>query len=166
MYEPWRQSLVIQRRCFSWSVWSVWYSGNVLHLYSNLDRGFPCFSAICPLYFLDGSCHRGYSPSPVSFQLNAILTSLYYTQYQVCTFMWNFPIFWGTFDRLHAILSVFVQLPSSTDSLSLNADHSGRAVWGMNCIRPLKHWGHVFKSHLRHGLLCSFILYLCCPVCM
>jgi hypothetical protein len=46
------------------------------------------------------------------------------------------------------------------------ADHSGRrAVWGMNCLRPLKHWECGFESHLRHGCMCAFFLCLCCPVC-
>jgi hypothetical protein len=45
------------------------------------------------------------------------------------------------------------------------ADHSGRAVKGMNCLLPLKHWDRGFESHLRHGYLCAFILRLCYPVC-
>jgi hypothetical protein len=45
------------------------------------------------------------------------------------------------------------------------ADHSGRAVWVMNCLRPLEHWDRVFESHSRHGCLCAFILCLCCSVC-
>jgi hypothetical protein len=49
--------------------------------------------------------------------------------------------------------------------LVLAADHSGRPVQGMKCLRPLKHWGREFESHWRHGCLCVFILCLCCPVC-
>jgi hypothetical protein len=45
------------------------------------------------------------------------------------------------------------------------ADNGGRSVWGMNCLRPLEHWGRGFESQLRNGCLCAFILYLCCPVC-
>jgi hypothetical protein len=44
------------------------------------------------------------------------------------------------------------------------ADHSGRAVHGMNCLRPLEHWNRVFETHSRHSCLCAFILRLCCPV--
>jgi hypothetical protein len=36
--------------------------------------------------------------------------------------------------------------------------------YGMNCLRPLKHWDRGFESHSRHGCLCTFILYLCCPL--
>jgi hypothetical protein len=34
----------------------------------------------------------------------------------------------------------------------------------MNCLRPLEHWDHGFKSHSRHVCLCAFILCLCCSV--
>jgi hypothetical protein len=44
---------------------------------------------------------------------------------------------------------------------NISADHSGWAVWSMNCLHPFKHWGHEFKSHSRHGCLCLFILHLC-----
>jgi hypothetical protein len=46
----------------------------------------------------------------------------------------------------------------------LPADHSGRAVLDMNCLRPLKHWGRGFESHSRHECLCAFILCLCYSV--
>jgi hypothetical protein len=45
------------------------------------------------------------------------------------------------------------------------ADHSGRAFWGMNCLRSLEHWDRGFESHLRHEYLCAFDLCLCCSVC-
>jgi hypothetical protein len=45
------------------------------------------------------------------------------------------------------------------------ADHSDRAVYGMNRLRPLEHWDRGFESHSRHGYLYAFILGLCCPVC-
>jgi hypothetical protein len=45
------------------------------------------------------------------------------------------------------------------------ADHGGRAVWGVNRLRPIKHWGCRFEFHSRHGCLCAFILCLCCSVC-
>jgi hypothetical protein len=44
-------------------------------------------------------------------------------------------------------------------------DHSGGAVWTINCLHPLKHCDRGFESHLRHGCLCAFILCLCCSVC-
>jgi hypothetical protein len=43
-----------------------------------------------------------------------------------------------------------------------SADHSGRAVYGTNCLRSLKHWDRVLESHLRHGCLCVFILFVFC----
>jgi hypothetical protein len=42
--------------------------------------------------------------------------------------------------------------------LHINADYSGRAVLGMNCLRSLEPCG--FESHSRHGCLCAFILCL------
>jgi hypothetical protein len=36
------------------------------------------------------------------------------------------------------------------------ADHSGRAVWGMNCLRSLESWDRGFEYHSRHGCLCLF----------
>jgi hypothetical protein len=41
------------------------------------------------------------------------------------------------------------------------ADHSGRAVYDMNCLHPLEHWDRGFKFHSRHGCLFVFILCLC-----
>jgi hypothetical protein len=43
-------------------------------------------------------------------------------------------------------------------SILLCADHSGCAVYGINCLLPLEHWGHGFESHSRHGCLRAFIL--------
>jgi hypothetical protein len=40
-----------------------------------------------------------------------------------------------------------------------------RAVEGMNCLRPLKHWDRGFEFYFRHGCLCTFILRLCSPAC-
>jgi hypothetical protein len=42
------------------------------------------------------------------------------------------------------------------DPNSLIAEHSGRAVWGMKCLR----WDHWFESHSRHGCLSAFIMCL------
>jgi hypothetical protein len=39
-------------------------------------------------------------------------------------------------------------------------DHSGSAVEGMNRFRLLEHWGHWWESHLSHGCLCAFILFV------
>jgi hypothetical protein len=33
-------------------------------------------------------------------------------------------------------------------------DKSGRAVQGMKCLRPLKHWSRGFESYWKHGCLC------------
>jgi hypothetical protein len=30
----------------------------------------------------------------------------------------------------------------------------------MNCLRPLKNWYRGFESHLSHGCLCAFILFV------
>jgi hypothetical protein len=52
-------------------------------------------------------------------------------------------------------------LPSQTRTPSLfysvttvRADHSGRVVWGMNCLRSLEHRDRRFESQSRHGCLC------------
>jgi hypothetical protein len=42
----------------------------------------------------------------------------------------------------------------------LFAGHSGRAVWGMNCLCPLERWDHGFESHSSYGCLSVFILCL------
>jgi hypothetical protein len=42
------------------------------------------------------------------------------------------------------------------------ADHSGRAVEGMNRLRLLEHWRRGFESHSRHGYPCVFMLCSCC----
>jgi hypothetical protein len=38
------------------------------------------------------------------------------------------------------------------------ADHSGREVWGVNCLRSLERWDRGFQSHSRNGCLCAFVL--------
>jgi hypothetical protein len=48
--------------------------------------------------------------------------------------------------------------------ISFKADRSGRAVLGMNRLRPLEHWHRGFESHSGHGCLFVFILCLCCHV--
>jgi hypothetical protein len=45
------------------------------------------------------------------------------------------------------------------------ADHSGRAVKGINCLHSLKHWGRVFESHLRHGYIYAHSFYVCAVLC-
>jgi hypothetical protein len=47
----------------------------------------------------------------------------------------------------------------------LCADHSGLAVWGMNCLWSLERCERGFESDSSHGCLCAFILCLCCSVC-
>jgi hypothetical protein len=44
------------------------------------------------------------------------------------------------------------------------ADHSGRMLKDMKCLRPLIHLVHVFESHSRYGCLSAFLLCLCCSV--
>jgi hypothetical protein len=39
------------------------------------------------------------------------------------------------------------------------ADHSGRAVKGMNCLRSLERWDYVFESNSRHG--CLYVRLFC-----
>jgi hypothetical protein len=43
---------------------------------------------------------------------------------------------------------------------NIGADHSGRAVEGMNCLRSPERWDHEFESRSRHGCLCAFILFV------
>jgi hypothetical protein len=47
----------------------------------------------------------------------------------------------------------------------LTADHSSRAIYGMNRLHPLKHWDRGFESHSRHACLCAIILCSCYSVC-
>jgi hypothetical protein len=47
---------------------------------------------------------------------------------------------------------VYVKIYQSDVSLFAD-DHSGRTVWGMNCLRPLERWDRGFESHSRHGCL-------------
>jgi hypothetical protein len=44
------------------------------------------------------------------------------------------------------------------------ADHSGRAVYGMNRLRLLEHWGRGFETRSRHEWPYAFILCLCYSV--
>jgi hypothetical protein len=48
---------------------------------------------------------------------------------------------------------------------SFCVDHNGRAVQGMNCLRPLGHYSRGIESRSRHGCLCAFVLCLCCCAC-
>jgi hypothetical protein len=43
---------------------------------------------------------------------------------------------------------------------SFTADHSGRAVWGINSLRPLERWGCGFESHSRNGGLYELNLFV------
>jgi hypothetical protein len=72
------------------------------------------------------------------------------------------------------ICKSFSQKPQLEENTSKNqtwredniaiVDHSGRAVWGINCLRFLAHWGRGFETHSSHGCLSTFILCLCCPL--
>jgi hypothetical protein len=53
-------------------------------------------------------------------------------------------------DRLMAVVPNRWKSHLSTSNTP-TVDHSGRVVLGMNCLCPLEHWGHGFKSHWRHG---------------
>jgi hypothetical protein len=68
------------------------------------------------------------------------------------------------FIYLHSCACYVLHFLCLPDFITLLADHSGRTVWDMNCLRPLKHWDRGFESHSGHGSLCAFILCLCYPV--
>jgi hypothetical protein len=52
------------------------------------------------------------------------------------------------------------------DAICLSADHSGRAVEGINCLHLLQHWHHRFESHLRHGYLYVRLFCVCVVMCI
>jgi hypothetical protein len=77
---------------------------------------------------------------------------------------------WGT--RAHVISRQNWEYPrqeSSQYCTTINyihatapgADHSGRVVWGMNCLRSLERWDLGFESHSSYGCLPVFIMCLC-----
>lgn len=41
----------------------------------------------------------------------------------------------------------------------LVAYQSDCVKWGINCLPPLKNWGHGFESFTRHECLCAFIFF-------
>jgi hypothetical protein len=43
------------------------------------------------------------------------------------------------------------------------ADHNGRAIWDMNCVRPSEHGGCGYESLSMHE--CLFVHCLCCNLC-
>jgi hypothetical protein len=45
-------------------------------------------------------------------------------------------------------------------------DHSGRAVQGMNTLRPLEPWDRGFESYSRHGCLYCKLLFCICLFCV
>jgi hypothetical protein len=49
---------------------------------------------------------------------------------------------------------------------AISADHSCRAVWGMNHLHPLEHWDRVFESRSRHGYLCVRLFCVCLVLCI
>jgi hypothetical protein len=49
---------------------------------------------------------------------------------------------------------------------SVTADHSGRAVQGMNSLRSLERWDRGFESHYKAWMsVCAFILHLYGSTC-
>jgi hypothetical protein len=46
------------------------------------------------------------------------------------------------------------------------ADHTGRKVYGMNLLRLLENWYHVFESHSGHGRLCVRLFGVCVILCV
>jgi hypothetical protein len=48
----------------------------------------------------------------------------------------------------------------------LTADHSGRAVYGMNCFRSLERWDRGIESHSRHGCVCVRLFCVCVGLCV
>jgi hypothetical protein len=48
--------------------------------------------------------------------------------------------------RMKEAISEYEYLPVDPHGV----DHSGRAVYGMNCLLPLEHWDRGFESHSRH----------------
>jgi hypothetical protein len=46
------------------------------------------------------------------------------------------------------------------------ADHSGRAVGGINSLRPLEHWDRGFESHSRNRCLCVRLFCVCVILCV
>jgi hypothetical protein len=48
-----------------------------------------------------------------------------------------------------------------------NADHSGRAVYGMYCLRSLERWDRGFESHSSYGCLyCVRLFCICVVLCV
>jgi hypothetical protein len=43
-------------------------------------------------------------------------------------------------------------------------DQSGGAVYGMNCLRPLKNWYRGFECHLKHDV-CVRLFSVCAVLC-
>jgi hypothetical protein len=70
----------------------------------------------------------------------------------------------GSWDTCFCVFSLPSQkrTPSLFYSVTtIRADHSGRAVWGMNCLRSLERRDRRFESQPRHRCLCAFILCFC-----
>jgi hypothetical protein len=45
-------------------------------------------------------------------------------------------------------------------TIRTSADNSGRAVLGMNFLRPLERWDRGFEFHSRHGCLCVYSVFV------
>jgi hypothetical protein len=62
-------------------------------------------------------------------------------------------------------VSTFEDYSTGNGSLSaMPVNHSGRAVSGMNRLRPLEHWDRGFESHSRHGCVYCVRLFCVCVV--
>jgi hypothetical protein len=60
---------------------------------------------------------------------------------------------------LNAIISYILRLNFHIVFI-INADHNGRAVCGMKCLRLPKRWDRGFESHSRHG--CQYCMSSLC----
>jgi hypothetical protein len=49
--------------------------------------------------------------------------------------------------------------------MTVSADHGGRSVYGMNCLRQLKCWGRGFEFHSRMDV-CVCLLCVCVVLCV
>jgi hypothetical protein len=74
--------------------------------------------------------------------------------------MSTFVISFGAFATLCSPCSISLRL------MFYGTDHSGRAVYGMNCLRSLERWERGFECHSKHGCLCVRLFYVCIVLCV
>jgi hypothetical protein len=89
----------------------------------------------------------------INFVLEIFFSSLWFLQHQNFQHLISSSVLLACSDH------------SSSGTTCLIADHSGRAVEGMNCFHPFERWDRGFQLKLSHGYLCAYILCLCWPVC-